>query len=80
MSMFKKPADDLLNSLSPELQDAVKKLKANQDLWLNQVSIEMGLKSAATPDRQTYLLSQQNWIIIHQLNEIGNKLDKLIEK
>ena len=80
MSMFKKPADDLLNSLSPELQDAVKKLKANQDLWLNQVSIEMGLKSVATPDRQTYLLSQQNWIIIHQLNEIGNKLDKLIEK
>ena len=41
MSMFKKPADDLLNSLSPELQDAVKKLKANQDLWLNQVSIEL---------------------------------------
>ena len=80
MSMFKKPADDLLNSLSPELQDAVKKLKANQDLWLNQVSIEMGLKSGATPDRQTYLPSQQNWIIIHQLNEIGNKLDKLIEK
>lgn len=80
MSIFKKPADDLLNSLSPELQDTVKKLKANQDLWLNQASIEMGLKPGATPDRQTYLLSQQNWIIIHQLNEIGKKLDKLIEK
>lgn len=78
MALFGKPTDKLLENLPEELKEPVKKLKASQDMWLNQVAIESGAKP--TPDRLAYLVSQQNWIIIHQLDEISKKLDKLITK
>lgn len=82
MGFFKseKPTDSLLSSLPPQLSEIVDKLKANQNLWMNQAMIDSGMKPGITPDRQTYLQTQQNWIIIYQLNEISKKLDKLIAK
>lgn len=80
MALFGKPTDKLLENLLEELKEPVEKLKNDQNLWLIQTALNTGLKPGATPERSTHLLTQQNWIIIYQLNEISKKLDKLIEK